>query len=195
MRWCRWLMAVGPAVSTLVVSGKTAARVASWAAVLADWMEGAGRRGAAGRCGPHAQPPPGPARQVRHGVCRVIGRRRSPGCGRWPPGCRRRGWCCRMRGRAGRVRCSCTPGRVRSGPGWAANCWPMSRHSPRRSPSWSRIFVAQTGFSLHDVLADGAAGDRHRADPAGAGGHAAGADRVVAFLRGGTRCGDRTFDG
>ena len=30
----------------------------------------------------------------------------------------------------------------------------MSRHSPRRSPSWSPIFVAQTGFSLHDVLAD-----------------------------------------
>jgi phthiocerol/phenolphthiocerol synthesis type-I polyketide synthase B len=33
---------VGPAVSTLVVSGKTVARVRSWAAVLADWMDGAG---------------------------------------------------------------------------------------------------------------------------------------------------------
>ena len=31
-----------PAVSTLVVSGKTVARVGSWAAVLADWMGGAG---------------------------------------------------------------------------------------------------------------------------------------------------------
>src|SRR4029077_3213746 len=29
----------GPAVSTLVVSGKTPERVASWAAVLADWMD------------------------------------------------------------------------------------------------------------------------------------------------------------
>ena len=33
---------VGPAVSTLVVSGKSVARVGSWAAVLADWMDGAG---------------------------------------------------------------------------------------------------------------------------------------------------------
>ena len=31
-----------PAVSTLVVSGKTVARVKSWATALADWMEGAG---------------------------------------------------------------------------------------------------------------------------------------------------------
>jgi len=29
-------------VSTLVVSGKSVARVGSWAAALADWMEGAG---------------------------------------------------------------------------------------------------------------------------------------------------------
>ena len=33
---------VEPAVSTLVVSGKSVARVGSWAAVLADWMDGAG---------------------------------------------------------------------------------------------------------------------------------------------------------
>ena len=33
---------VRPVVSTLVVSGKSVARVGSWAAVLADWMEGAG---------------------------------------------------------------------------------------------------------------------------------------------------------
>jgi phthiocerol/phenolphthiocerol synthesis type-I polyketide synthase A len=32
----------GPVVSTLVVSGKSVARVASWASVLADWWEGAG---------------------------------------------------------------------------------------------------------------------------------------------------------
>ena len=32
----------GPAVSTLVVSGKTAERVASTAGVLADWMDGEG---------------------------------------------------------------------------------------------------------------------------------------------------------
>ena len=32
----------GAAVSTLVVSGKTPERVASWAGVLADWMDGDG---------------------------------------------------------------------------------------------------------------------------------------------------------
>ena len=36
------LNGVSPAVSTLVVSGKTVARVESWAAVLADWMDGPG---------------------------------------------------------------------------------------------------------------------------------------------------------
>ena len=60
-----------------------------------------------------------------------------------------------MRGPAGRERCSCTPGRARSGRAWAGSCWPMSRRSPRRWPSWSRMFVAQTGFSLQQVLAGG----------------------------------------
>ena len=47
--WSRRRIGVGPVVdsvdagvTTLVVSGKSAARVASWAAVLADWMDGAG---------------------------------------------------------------------------------------------------------------------------------------------------------
>ena len=35
--------AAAPAVTTLVVSGKTPGRVASWAGVLADWMDGAGQ--------------------------------------------------------------------------------------------------------------------------------------------------------
>ena len=35
---------------------------------------------------PHAEPSPGPARQVRHGVSRAIAPRRWPGCARWPPG-------------------------------------------------------------------------------------------------------------
>ena len=39
--WRRW-MRTGAAVTTLVVSGKTAERVASTAGVLADWMDGDG---------------------------------------------------------------------------------------------------------------------------------------------------------
>ena len=58
-----------PEVSTLVVSGKTVARVRSWATALADWMDGAGGRGAVSRGRPHTQPPPHPAPQVRHSMC------------------------------------------------------------------------------------------------------------------------------
>ena len=50
-----------PVVSTLVVSGKTPARVASTAAMLAEWMAGEGADCAAGRCGPHRQSSPHPA--------------------------------------------------------------------------------------------------------------------------------------
>ena len=56
-------------------------------------------------------------------------------------------------------------------------------------------FVAQTGFSLHARAGRRTTGNRDRAHPAGAGGHAVGAHRAVGQLRRGTRCGDRTFDG
>ena len=57
-----------------MVSGKTEERVAAWAGVLADWLDGDGA-GGVGRGGAHAESSPGPARQVRH-------------CGRagWRPG-------------------------------------------------------------------------------------------------------------
>ena len=57
--------------------------------------------------------------------------------------------------RSGRARCSSTRVADRSGPAWAANCWPTNPRSPRRSPNWSRHFVAEAGFSLHDVIASG----------------------------------------
>ena len=84
-------------------------------------------------------------------VCARDAARPWRACGRWPAasraGRRRR----RMRARAGRERCSCTPVRVRSGPGWAGGCWPTSRRSPRRSPSWSRSSSHRSGSRCSDV--------------------------------------------
>ena len=58
-----------PAVSTLVVSGKTPQRVAATASVLADWMEGAGAEVALADVAHTRQSSPGAASQVRHGGC------------------------------------------------------------------------------------------------------------------------------
>ena len=168
----------------------------STAGVLADWMDGDGRRGGVGRCGAHAQSSPHPACQVRHGVCRVIAAQAVAGLRALAAGAAGAGGgVARMRGRAGRARCSCIRVRVRSGRGWAGSCWPMSRRSPRRSPSWSRFSLSRSGFRCSEVLADGEPVSGIDADSAGAGGDAVGVDRVVALLRGGTRCGDRAFDG
>ena len=123
-------------------------------------------------------------------------RRRWPGCRPWRPGRQPWGWWVRMWGRAGRGRCSCIRVRVRSGRGWAGSCWPMSRRSPRRWPSWSRTSWRRSG-SLYTTCwpAEGQELDRHRADSAGVGGCSVGVDCIVALVRGGTRCGDRAFDG
>ena len=86
--------APAPAVSTLVVSGKTAERVASTAGVLADWMDGDGAGVALAEVAHTAESSPGRARQVRHGVRarsragggRVAGGgRRAVGAGRGRP--------------------------------------------------------------------------------------------------------------
>ena len=55
-------------VTTLMVSGKTDQRIASWAAALADWMDGRRRRRAAGGHRAHPQPLPQPPQQIRHGL-------------------------------------------------------------------------------------------------------------------------------
>ena len=145
-----------PVVTTLVVSGKTAAAggvVGGGAGRLDGRRRGSG---GVGRCGAHAEPSPGPARDgsprcAAADRAQAVAGLRALAAGR--PG---RGWCCPHEGAVRAVaRCSCIPGRVRSGPGWAGSCWPMSRRSPRRSPNWSRVFVEQTGFSLQQVLAAG----------------------------------------
>ena len=145
-----------PAVTTLVVSGKTPERVASMAG-------DAGRLD--GRCGRRC------ARWPMWRTRSIITAARQPSS---PP--------CAPRDRAQavaglRALAAGQPRRRRGGPArrtvrarhgirllgsgfavgraWAGNCWPTSRRSPRRSPSWSRYFVEQVGFSLHDVIAGG----------------------------------------
>ncbi len=185
----------GSAVTTLVVSGKTDERVASWASVLADWMEGAGAAvplaDVAHTLNHH---------RARHGkfatVCavdRAPGRGGVAGAGRGRA--RRRGWCRRMRRRAWAGH-----GVRVFGSGLA-----VGGHGPELladEPAFAAavaelepVFVEQVGFSLRQVLASRRAGGGHRPHPAGAGRDAVGADGVVALLRGGTRCGDRAFDG
>ena len=165
------------------------------AGVLADWMDGAGSRGAAGRRRAYPQSPPQPVIARFATVCAadrdqaVAGLRAlaagQPGLGVVLP---HDGAC-----GAGTVF-------VYSGQGsqWAG----MGRQLLADEPAFAAavaelepVFVAQAGFSLHDVLAGGAAGGRYRTHPAGPGRDAAGADRAVALLRGGARRGDRAFDG
>ena len=144
----------GAAVTTLVVSGKTPERMASWAGVLADWMDGDGAEVGLAEV----------AHTLNHHRARtrssprcvpVIAPRRWLGCARWPPGIRRRGWWAHMTARAGRGRCSSIPGRVRSGPA-------MGRQLLADEPAFAAavaelepVFVEQVGFSLQQVLAAG----------------------------------------
>ena len=135
-----------PAVTTLVVSGKTAERVASTAGVLADWMDGDGAEvglaDVAHTLNHH---------RARHGkfatVCardraQAVAGLRALAAGQPAPGV------------VGPHEGSCAAGhgvcvfrvRVRSGRGWAGSCWPMSRRSPRRWPSWSRCLLSRWGF-------------------------------------------------
>ena len=91
----------------------------------------------------------------------LIGRRRWRGYARSPPGRRGRGWCYPTTGRAGRVWCFVYSGQ---GSQWAGMGRQLLADEPAFAAAVAELepdFVAQTGFSLHDVLADGAAGDRH----------------------------------
>ena len=145
---------VGPVVSTLVVSGKSVARVGSWAAVLADWMDGAGAAvdlaAIAHTLNHH---------RSRHAqfatVCAAdrvaaVAGLRAVAAGAPGPGV--------VLPHDG----PCGPGVVFVYSGQGSQ-WPgMGRRLLADEPAFAAAvaelepdFVAQTGFSLHDVLADG----------------------------------------
>jgi phthiocerol/phenolphthiocerol synthesis type-I polyketide synthase B len=145
---------VEPAVSTLVVSGKTVARVGSWAAVLADWMDGAGAgmglAAVAHTLNHH---------RARHGrfatVCaadrgQAVAGLRAVAAGVPGPGV--------VLPHEGP--CGSGVVFVYSGQGsqWAGMGRQLLADEPVFAAAVAELepdFVAQTGFSLHGVLADG----------------------------------------
>ena len=142
-------------MTTLVVSGKTPERIASQAAMLADWMEGAGAQVAL----------PEVAHTLNHHrtqhakfatvVCPRPRCRPSRGCGRWPPGSPRPGSSAPRRARA-------EPGTVFVYSGQGSQWAGMGRRLLADEPAFAAavaemepVFVEQVGFSLHEILADG----------------------------------------
>ena len=130
------------------------------AAALADWMDGAGAEVALADVAHTLN-----HHRARHAkFATVVRARPRAGGGRparpWPRASRAAAWSARTTGRAGRARCSSTPGRVRSGPAWAGNCWPTSRLFAAAVAELEPVFVEQVGFSLHDVLAERRTGQR-----------------------------------
>ena len=167
--WLRRWVVRCRAVSHVVVSGKTPERVASLAAVLADWMAGAGAQVPLADVAHTLNHHRGPSRPVRHGVCAAIARRRWPGCGRWRRASPARGVVLPHDG-------PCGPGTVfvYSGQGsqWAGMGRQLLADEPAFAAAIAELepdFVAQTGFSLHEVLAGGEPVSGYRPDSAGAG--------------------------
>ena len=139
------LPAATPAVTTLVVSGKSPERLAATAAMLADWMTGAGAQV--------------PLADVAHTLnhhrthqatfATVCAADRDDGGGRTAGAGGRAD-----RARSGRpapgnlrvrARCSSTRVRVPSGRAWAGSCSPTSRRSPRPSRRWNRTSSPRSG--------------------------------------------------
>ncbi len=146
--------AVEPAVSTLVVAGKTPQRVAATAAVLADWMEGPGAdvtlADAAHTVNHHR------ARQAKFGT--VVARERAQAvaglralaAGQHGPGV------------VGPQEVSVGAGTVFVYSGRGSQWAGMGRQLLADEPAFADavaqldpVFVEQAGFSLHDVIAGG----------------------------------------
>ncbi len=145
---------VDPAVSTLVVAGKTPQRVAATAAVLADWMEGPGAEvtlaDVAHTVNHHR------ARQAKFGT--VVARERAQAvaglralaAGQHAPGV------------VGPHEGSVGPGTVFVYSGRGSQWAGMGRQLMADEPAFAQavaelepVFAEQAGFSLHDVIAGG----------------------------------------
>ncbi|BBY21628.1 hypothetical protein MSTO_18330 [Mycobacterium stomatepiae] len=134
-----------PAVSTLVLSGKSAQRVAATASVLADWMAGPGAAvplaDVAHTLNHHR------ARQPKFATVAAVDRDQAvAGCARWPPVSPPPAWSVARTAPSDRAPYSSIRAADRSGPGWAAGCWPTSPHSTRPSPNSSRFSLRRPGF-------------------------------------------------
>ena len=135
-----------PAVSTLVISGKTPERVALTAGVLADWLDGdrpdVGLADVAHTLNHH---------RARHKhfatVCARDRAQAVAGLQALAAGQTAVGVVGPIRGRSGRAGCLSIRARARSGRGWAGSCWPMNRRSPPRSPNWSQCLLSRSGFA------------------------------------------------
>ena len=183
-----------PALSTLVVSGKTPQRVAATAAVLADWMEGPAARvplGDVAHTLNHHRP-----RQPKFGTVAAVDRGqavaglRALAAGESAPGV--------VAPHEGSI----GPGTVFVYSGRGSQWAGMGRQLLADEAAFAEAiaelepeFVAQAGFSLHDVIAGGKELVGIEQIQLGLIGHAVGADRVMALLRGDTRRGDRSLDG
>ncbi len=144
----------GPVVATLVVSGKSSARVCSWAGVLADWLEGAGasvRLADVAHTLNHHR-----ARQSRFATVAALNRvdavagLRAVAAGLPAPGV--------VLPHDG----PCGPGTVFVYSGQGSQWAGMGRRLLADEPAFAAavaelepVFVAQTGFSLQRVLAGG----------------------------------------
>ncbi len=144
----------GPTVSTLVVSGKTRQRVAAWAAALADWMDGPGADVAlpdiAHTLNHHRARQPTFATVVARDREQAVAGLRALGAGEPAPGV-------------------VTPVEVPVGPGVVfvysgrGSQWPgMGRQLLADEPAFAAAiaeleptFLAEAGFSLHEIIATG----------------------------------------
>ncbi len=183
-----------PVITTLVVSGKSPARIASTAQTLADWMIGEGAAVSLTDVAHtlnhhrthHKTFATVSARDRAHAVAGL----QALAAGQSAIGL------------VGPHEGLCKPGTVFVYSGQGSQWAGMGRQLLTDEPAFAAaveelepLFARAHGV-LPAASADrGPAGDRRRPRPAGADGPAVGVDRVVAFIRCGTRCGDWTFDG
>ena len=186
-----------PAVSTLVLSGKSPERIASQARSLAEWLQGAGADvrlpDVAHTLNYHRERHPQFATVCVRDRAQAVAQLQALADGRYTDG---------ADGIVGPHDGPCSPGTVFVYSGQGSHWAGMGRQLLEDEPVFAEaiaeldpIFVEKVGFSLQQDHRQRRVDQRRCAGSAGADGIAAGADRVVALLRSAPGCGDRPFDG